>query len=581
MVRQIKKGISVSPGIAIAKAFILDSEEYQVPHRCIDPALCTDEIERVNKAFDEAIKEFNQLESEHHEMGKLDIRDLFSVHRHFLQDESLRKHVTDLIQNDSVTAEYAISTVFDQLRRHFTQVHDHYISGRAADIADIEKRVLRHLINIKQFNLSELDQEVIIVARELGPTQIASFDPRFVKGIACDTGGETSHASIIARSMGFPAVVGLEDLTGNIHYDDTIIVDGNSGTVIINPDPKTISEYQKAAQALSSFRKILHSIKHEPAVTKDGVRIRMLANIEFPYEVDKVLENGAEGIGLFRTEFLYLQHGTEPSEEDHYNAYAQVIKSLKGRPLTIRTMDLGADKFTQSHRFKPEANPFLGLRSIRFSLKHRDMFVAQLRAILRASVLGPTKIMFPLITNAKELMLARGILNGVMSDLKNEGIPYNKDIPVGIMIEVPSAALMAWSLARNAAFFSIGTNDLTQYALAVDRGNAQVAELYSTSEPAVLQLIKSTVEGAKSNGIDVSVCGLMASEPNYIMLLLGMLIPTLSLTSFMIPEIKKLIRSVTMSDCEKIARTVLEMESAEQISEFLASETRPLLSKVF
>jgi len=322
MVQQIKTGISVSPGIAIAKAIILDSEEYQIPHRCIDPALCIDEIERVNKAFNEAIKELGQLESEHHEMGKLDIRDLFSVHQRFLQDESLRKHVTDLIQNDSVTAEYAISTVFDQLRQHFTQVHDRYISGRAADIADIEKRVLRHLINIKRFKLSELDQEVIIVARELGPTQIASFDPRFVKGIACDTGGETSHASIIARSMGFPAVVGLEDLTENIHHDDTIIVDGSSGTVVINPDPRTISEYQEAAQALSSFRKILHSTKHEPAVTKDGVRIRMLANIEFPYEVDKVLENGAEGIGLFRTELLYLQRGIEPSEEDHYRAYA-------------------------------------------------------------------------------------------------------------------------------------------------------------------------------------------------------------------------------------------------------------------
>jgi phosphoenolpyruvate-protein phosphotransferase (PTS system enzyme I) len=581
MVQQIKTGISVSQGIAIGKAIILDSEEYQIPHRCIDPALCIDEIERVNKAFNESIKELGQLESEHHEMDKLDIRDLFSVHRHFLQDESLRKRVTDLIQNDSVTAEYASSTVFDQLRHHFTQVHDHYISGRAADIADIRKRVLRHLTNIKQVNLSELDQKVIIIAKELGPTQVASFDLRFVKGIACDTGGETSHASIIARSMGFPAVVGLEDLTENIHHDDTIIVDGNSGTVVINPDPKTISEYKEAAQALSSFRKILNSIKHEPAVTKDGVHIKMLANIEFPYEADKVLENGAEGIGLFRTEFLYLQSGIEPSEEDHYMAYAQVIKDLKGHLVTIRTMDLGADKITQSHRFKHEVNPFLGLRSIRFSLKHRDMFVAQLRAILRASVLGPTRIMFPLITNAKELTLAREVLNGVMADLEDEGIPYDKDIPVGIMIEVPSAALMARSLAKQAAFFSIGTNDLTQYVLAVDRGNTQVAELFSTSEPAVLQLIKSTVEGAKANGIDVSVCGRMASEPIYIMLLLGMLIPTLSLTPFMIPEIKQLIRSVKMSDCEKVARTVLEMESAEQISDFLENQTRLLLPEVF
>ena len=581
MAQQIKTGISASPGIAIAQAIILDSEEYQIPRRCIDPALCADEIERVNHAFDEAIKELGRLESEHYEVDKLDVHDLFSVHRHLLQDESLRKHVTELIRNDSVTAEYAISNVFDQLGQHFTQVHDRYISGRAADIADIRKRVLRCLINIKQVHLNKLDQEVIVIAKELGPTQVASFDPHFVKGIACDTGGETSHASIIARSMGFPTVVGLEDVTENVQPDNIIIVDGNRGAVVINPDPKTISEYQEAARSLSSFRTILHSIKYEPAVTKDGVLINVLANIEFPYEVDKAMENGAEGIGLFRTEFLYLQRGTEPSEEDHYHAYAQVIKDLKGNPVTIRTMDLGADKLTQSHRFKPEANPFLGLRSIRFSLKHRDMFVAQLRAILRASVLGPTKIMFPLITNVKELILAREVLNGVMANLEDEGIPYDKNIPVGIMIEVPSAALMARSLAKHAAFFSIGTNDLTQYALAVDRGNAQVAELFSTSEPAVLQLIKSTVAGAKANRIDVSVCGRMASEPIYIMLLIGMSIPTLSLTSLMIPEIKKLVRSVTMSDCEKVARSVLEMESAEQVSEFLTHQTRSLLPKVF
>ncbi len=576
-----KKGIPVSRGIAIAPAVILDSEEYQIPRRGIDRSLCPSEIERVHSAFDNAIRELAALEAQHHELGQIEIRDIFAVHRHFLQDQRLRQRVIDLINAEAVTAEYAVTTAMEKVRQYFWHVQDRYISKRASDIIDIEKRVLKHLIDIKQSSLQTLDHEVIVVAKDLRPTQTASFDPRFVKGIACDTGGKTSHASIVARAMGIPAVVALEDLTGRVQSGDMLIVDGNSGTVILHPDPVTIHDFQEAAHSLDVLKKNLDADKHEPAVTRDGAAITLLANIEFPDEVDHVLDAGADGIGLFRTEFLYLRSGVEPSEETHYQAYTQVVKAMTGRPVTIRTMDLGADKLTQSHRFTPETNPSLGLRSIRFSLKHRDMFVAQLRAILRASVLGPVKIMYPLITHRKELLRAREVLTGVMADLRQEGVPFDQTIPVGIMIEVPSAALMSRILAKEADFFSIGTNDLTQYTLAVDRGNAQVSELFSPAEPAVLHLIKTTVAGAKTTGIDVSICGEMAAETRFIMPLLGLGIRTLSLTPTMIPEIKKIIRSVRMQDCETVARTVLNMESAEDITDYLDRQTRHLLSPLF
>jgi phosphotransferase system enzyme I (PtsI) len=429
--------------------------------------------------------------------------------------------------------------------------------------------------------METLDHEVIVVAKDLRPTQTALFNPRFVKGIACDSGGKTSHASIVARAMGIPAVMALEDLTDAVRRGTEIIVDGNTGVVIVDPSPEMVAEFRAAAASIVTLQQSLETIRHEPAVTRDQVPISLLANIEFPEEIDHVLQVEADGIGLFRTEFLYLKSGTEPSEQVQYEAYTKVIKALQGRPLTIRTMDLGADKFTQSHRFKPETNPFLGLRSIRFSLKHRDMFAAQLRAILRASVLGAVKIMLPMITTLKELTVARELLDSTQSDLRSEGIPFAPDIPVGIMIETPAAALMSHKLAGHADFFSIGTNDLTQYTLAVDRGNAQVADLFSAAEPAVLKLIKATIDGAQAAGIEISLCGEMASEPKYTMLLLGLGLRTLSLTPQMIPDIKKIIRSVTLAECEQLAEAALAADSAEQVLESLVAKARPLLPEFF
>ncbi len=578
---EIKKGIAVSPGISIAESLIIDSEDYRIPRRQIDPSQRILEIQRTRNAFKDAIKELTKLETKQDgaEGGK--IKDIFAVHLRFLHDRSLRKKITDYIQSDQVTAEYAVSTVLREIAAHFTRVEDAYISERAADIYDIERRLLKQLLGEKRENVEHLKKEVVIVARELSPTQTAGFDRKYVKGIASDAGGRTSHAAIVARSLGIPAVVALEDLTEYTGGGDTVIVDGNRGIVIVNPDEQTIRQYEEYSKEFTDLEHRLDAIRQKPAVTRDGTEITLLGNIEFPNEAEIVLEKGGAGIGLYRTEFLYLNTESEPTEQDHYEAYAETVHVFADKPVVIRTLDLGADKYTQSKRFAPEPNPFLGLRSIRFCLQNLSIFKKQLRAILRASVLGEVKIMFPLITNRQELMQAKMILHDVMEDLDEESIPYNRDIQVGIMIETPSAALTAYSLAADVDFFSIGTNDLTQYTLAVDRGNELVSTLYSASDPAVLRLIRNVIQDAHKAQIDLSVCGEMASEPEYIMLLLGMGVRTISIASPLIPEIKQIIRSVTIEYCNKVARKVLSMDSERQISAYLRNAARRILPEAF
>jgi phosphotransferase system enzyme I (PtsI) len=578
---EIKKGIAVSPGVSIGKCLIIDSEDYRIPRRQIQASQRMGEVQRVRNAFRDAVVELAALEQAQEQTQGGRIKDIFAVHLRFLRDRRLRKRVTDLVFDESVTAEYAVVTVFDEIAAHFTSVKDTYISERADDIHDIEKRLLRLLLGSKREDIARLREEVVIVARELSPTQTAGFNKAFVRGIASDAGGRTSHAAIVARSLGIPAVVALEDLTEIVRGGDSVVVDGNRGLVIVNPDEETLHQYETYSRDYVALEHRLDGIREQPAVTRDGVRITLLGNIEFPDEAEMILEKGGEGIGLYRTEFLYLNRPTDPTEEEHYRAYAQTIGVLKDRPIVFRTVDLGADKYTQRKRFAPEPNPFLGLRSIRFCLQNLAMFKTQLRAILRASVLGPVKVMFPLISNIQELMQAKMILHDVMEDLDEESIEYNRDIDVGIMVETPSAALMASTLARESDFFSIGTNDLTQYTLAVDRGNELVSTLYSPADPAVLRLIRTVIQDAYKAQIDLSVCGETASEPEYVMILLGMGVRTLSLTAPLIPEIKQMIRSVTIDECNHLARKVLAMNSERQISSYLRSAARKVLPEAF
>jgi len=578
---EIKKGIAVSPGISIAKAMVVDSEDYRIPRRTVTPSRRMIEIQRLRNAFKDAINELTGQDAFKDEMAQKNVKDIFAVHLRFLRDRSLRKKITDLIQNESVTAEYAVSTTLRDIASHFSKTNDTYISERAADIYDIERRLLKHLLGRTREKIDHLTDEVIIVARELSPIQTAGFNRDFVKGLATDAGGRTSHSAIVARSLGIPAVVALEDLTETVRGGDIVIVDGNRGIVIVNPDHETVTQYRDYSQEFLKLEHRLDGLREKPAVTRDGVRIKLLGNIEFPDEAEIVLEKGGDGIGLYRTEFLYLNSPTEPAEEDHYKAYAETVSVFKRRPVVIRTLDLGADKYTQSKRFAPEPNPFLGLRSIRFCLQNIEMFKIQLRAILRASVLGEVKVMFPLITNIQELMQAKMILRDVMEDLDDESIKYNRDMPIGIMVETPSAALTAASLARDVDFFSIGTNDLTQYTLAVDRGNELVSTLYSSVDPAVLRLIRTVIQDANKARVDLSVCGEMASDPENIMLLLGMGVRTLSLASPMLPEIKQIIRSVNIEECNTLARKVLTLNSERQISGYLRDAARKILPEAF
>ena len=578
---ETKKGIAVSPGIVIARALIIDSEDYIIPRRSIEPSERMIEVQRVRNAFTAGIEELSKMGAGRDSLEQGSIKDIFAVHLRFLRDKNLVRKITDVITDEQVTAEYAVSMTLREIASHFAKTQDSYISERAADIYDIERRLLKQLLGKKREQIEQLTEEAAVVAHELSPTQTASFNKKYVLGIATDAGGRTSHTAIVARSLGIPAVVALEDITKDVNGGDMVIIDGNRGIVIVEPDEATLSEYGKHLHEYEQLGYRLRELREKPGQTRDGVRITLLGNIEFPAEAEMVLEKGGEGIGLYRTEFLYLNRTEEPTEEDHYKAYSETISVFRHRPVIIRTMDLGADKFTQSKRFVREPNPFLGLRSIRFCLQNLDMFKTQLRAILRASVLGEVKVMFPLITNVQELMQTKMILHDVMEDLDEASIEYNPNIEIGIMIETPSAALMASPLARDVQFLSIGTNDLTQYTLAVDRGNEHVSTLYSSVDPAVLRLIRTVIQDAQKEQVDVSVCGEMASEPEQVMLLLGLGVRTFSMACPMIPEIKQIIRSVTIEECNRMARKVLSMSSERHISSFLRNAARKVLPEAF
>ncbi|MCK5270055.1 MAG: phosphoenolpyruvate--protein phosphotransferase [Sedimentisphaerales bacterium] len=569
---EIIKGIGVSPGVAICSAVVLDAEDYRIPRRIVHHTQIRREVQRLRKAFQDAIEEVSNLQITQAELWDSRIKDIFAVHLHFLRDRSLRRQITDLIDKKHYTAEYAVTVIMKEVARRFVQAEDAYISERAGDIYDIEKRLLRHLIGDRREDLKHLRESVVVIAHDLTPTQTAGFDQNYIKGIATDAGGRTSHTAIVARSMGIPAVVAVGNVTELVNPGDSIIVDGNRGTVVINPDQATIAEYQEFAAAIVEHGHELDEMLELPTVTTDGVEITLLGNIEFPYEAEVTLQKGGAGIGLYRTEFLYLDAAEEPTEEDHYRAYMDTIRTCGDRPITIRTLDLGADKFTQEKNIAPERNPFLGLRSIRYCLQNLSIFKTQIRAILRASVHGNVKIMFPLLTSLLELRQAKWVLADVKEDLEEQQIEFDENISVGIMIETPAAALTAEELADEVDFFSIGTNDLIQYTLAVDRVNEKVASLYSPTHPAVLNLISHVVKVAKRAKIDVSLCGEMASEAEYTMLLLGMGCTTLSLSSPMIPEIKKIIRSVSLSDCRRLARKALTMDTDTQIISLLRGE---------
>ncbi|MGN6626652.1 MAG: phosphoenolpyruvate--protein phosphotransferase [Tepidisphaeraceae bacterium] len=578
---EIIKGIGVSPGVVICPAVVLDAEDLVIPRRAIDADTVDVEVTRLHDAFSKARADLDSLRSGLSTSHGKEIASIFDFHAGLLKDKALIKQIVGEIEKNHTNAEYAVSVAMKKLAGMFTSMTDSYLADRVKDVYDIEKRVLRTLIGAKHEGLSHLSQDVVVIAHDLLPSQTAALDKTHVKGFACDVGGRTSHTAIVARAMGIPAVVGLGDVTSAITGGNTVIIDGTRGMVIVDPDEEQLIEHRAYERQHGLLEKELAGLRHLPAETTDGHAVQLMANIEFPGEVDDALARGAEGIGLYRTEFLYMASVVEPTEEDHYDAYVEAATRLKGRPLVIRTLDLGADKYVYGKGPVKEANPFLGDRSIRMCLHNLPMFKSQLRAILRAALVGDIRIMFPMISTIMELRQARMVLNDVIEELEDEGVPFKRNVPVGMMVEVPSAALLANNFAREVSFFSIGTNDLIQYTLAVDRTNERVAGLFTPAHPAVLMLIRDVIRAANRQGIGVSVCGEMAGEPLYTLLLLGLGLNTFSMNGPDVPEVKKIIRRTTTEHARQVARKVLSFDSERQVVHYLREETKKIIPEAF
>src|SRR3954470_6605675 len=578
---EIKKGIGVSPGVVISTAVVLDAEDLVIPKRQVDAAQVPAEIERLGKAVAKAVVTLTKLRDNVTGQHGKEIGGIFNFHLGLLSDPTLQTQIINDSPTNYSAAECAVSVVMRHYANKFLAMTNTYLSERVKDIHDIEKSILRNRIGQKHQDLAHLTQDVVVIAHDLLPSQTAALDRTHVKGFATDVGGRTSHTAIVARAMGIPAVVGLGNITSEVSGGDTVIIDGSRGVVIVNPDEEQRVEHLEAERKHVRMEKDLEALATLQAQTKDGFTLSLQANIEFPEDIDDALGHGAEGIGLYRTEFLYLASDHEPSEDDHYDAYAEAVRRLDGRPLVIRTLDLGADKYTQAKAANPERNPFLGDRSIRMCLHDIPMFKRQLRAIMRASVLGDVRIMFPMICTLMELRQAKMVLNDVMEELEDEGVPFRRDIPIGMMVEVPSAALMANQFAKEVNFFSIGTNDLIQYTLAVDRTNEKVAGLFCPGHPPVLSLIRDVIRAGTRNNVSVSVCGEMAGESLYTLLLLGLGLTIFSMNSPDIGEVKKIIRSTALEHARQIARRVMSFDSERQVMHFLREETRKLVPEAF
>jgi phosphotransferase system enzyme I (PtsI) len=470
------------------------------------------------------------------------------------------------------------------MRRHakaLESLNRSTFSTRAADLFDIEKRILRNLLGHRREQIQHLTEPVIVLAHDLTPSETAALDPSKVYAFATEAGGRASHTAIMAGALEIPAVVGLGKFIIDVSGGDQVIVDGNRGVLILNPDEETLERYERTRTSFRTFEHQLEELRALPAETRDGARIPLLGNIEFPQEASHCIDRGADGVGLYRTEFLYLGKQTDPTEAEHLDAYLTVLRTIGPKPVVIRTLDLGADKFAMNAEpAAEERNPSLGLRSVRLCLRNLTLFKTQMRAILRASAFGDVRIMFPMVSTLLELRHCKLILAEVKEDLEEEGIAFNRKMPVGTMIEVPSAAIMAEFLAREVNFFSIGTNDLIQYTLAADRTNENVASLYSAGDPAVLRLIEQVVKAAGKYNVEVNVCGEMSGEPIYTMLLLGLGLRQLSVTPHNIPEIKKIIRSVTIDEAVQVAQEALRMETARDVNNYLREQARRILPEV-
>jgi len=564
------KGYGVSPGIAIGRAVIIERREaavFRVPIREED---VVSEVNRFMESLEKTRDQLIELKQKVTRSMGDEYASIFEAHAMIVRDPSFADKVVQKIESEQVNAEWALAEVQEELQARFQSFDDEYLRERVVDVKDVADRVQTNLQGIAHHELSEITHDVIILADDLTPSDTIHFNVRPIVGFATESGGRTSHTSIIAKSLFMPAVIGVPRLTKVIDNDELVIVDGYEGVLIVNPSQAMISEYQSRVLRHEEAERRLLENRAEPAVTKDNHRIALQANIELVEELKDAVRFGAEGIGLYRSEFLYMTKSPLlPTEEEHLQLYRKLAEALAPQECVIRTFDLGGKKLAREVIGSKEDNPVLGLRGLRLCMKHRDMFKTQLRALLRASAFGNIKIMFPLVSGVQELRQVKTLVREIRSELDEQGIAYNRDLRIGIMIEVPSAALIADMLATESDFFAIGTNDLIQYSLAIDRSNENVGYLYEPLHPALLRLIKGVIDAGKRGGIPVSLCGEMASDPIYAVVLLGLGLEIFSMNPSAIPVIKNLIRSVRYRDCRRIAELALQKKTAQEIEEFV------------
>ena len=569
---KLLQGIPVSPGVVIGRAMVLEKSLHRVPFLILGEDEKPLELGKFNAAIEGATalvrQDRNQVAAT---LGEEPAK-IFEFHLGLLNDATLIEPIRSRITDEGVNAAFAVVEAFGDLADKFRSMDNVVFRDKANDVFDLERRLLTQLTGGSKDRLASVHDPVIVICHQVTPADVAEFNHEKVLGIATDIGGRTDHSSIVAAAIGVPVVVGCKSVAEEVSDGDLLIIDGKTGTVIIDPDDETISRMRRNIELLESFKQKTEQITKQQSVTADGMSIHLYGNIEFSYEIEQVIAKGGEGVGLYRTEFQYLTSSTLPTEDELFDEYASAITRLEGRPLTIRTLDLGADKYTQAQAMEPERNPFLGLRSIRYCLQNQVLFRTQLRAIIRASALGPLRVMFPLITSVNELRQAKLIYREVLEECEEGGLDFAQNIPVGMMVEVPSAALMAATFTREVDFFSIGTNDLIQYTVAVDRGNERVASLYTAANPPVIKLIKSVIRAARRGKVETSLCGEIAGDPVYTMLHIGLGLRNLSLVPSQIPAIKQVIRKVTVEECERLARKIGSLDSDRRILSTLRTE---------
>jgi phosphotransferase system enzyme I (PtsI) len=579
--KKMLKGFSVSPGIVIGKAHHLDRSKTQVFHR----RLANDEeverdLSRFKRAVDMAKEQFQKYKSNMPEQVE-GYAFVLDTHSMILSDSMLFDSTLQRIRKEKINAGWALEKSVKNIHQLFKDVEDDYIGRRMDDVDNVSERVLRNLAGVESESLADLRDEVIVVAHTLSPVDIVEINVDYVLSVLTDVGGRTSHMAIMSEGLEIPVIVGLERATDVILEGDILIVDGNTGEVIVNPDPDTILSYEDEIKRYANYKSAIDRVRHLPAETLDGSKITVKANIEFLAEAKAAIESGAEGIGLYRTEYLYLIRNDFPDEQALFEDYSQIAQIVAPNPVTVRTLDIASDKIASDREVTKEDNPALGLRSIRFCLKERKVFKTQLRAILRASVYGNFRLMFPMISGLEQLLDAKRILRNVMRSLEREGIEYDRDMPVGILIEIPSAVSIADILAKHADFFSIGTNDLIQYALAIDRDNEHVASLYEPFHPAVLKMVHQVVQAGEKEGIDVSLCGEIAGDPLSILILLSLGLEEFSLNIGAIPLIKKMIRMLPLREVRQSFKGILQLPTSRKVEDFVLKKAKVLLPDMF